>query len=179
MKAPTAIMTRAIEIGFHSFIGLRVKALTRVPAAVAISMTTNRPCICCGTSPICCRKPTAPVVCSDNTIRTSRIASRSRTRSRPASHLRSISGLVRLYSIRTAAVSSTIAPARAQPIHAASVHQTMRPRPSTAVSRATPGANRAKVTKSSFSNTRTRCDGGILRAKTAGRATSTSPSSNM
>ncbi|MNE29710.1 hypothetical protein D3C80_1232010 [compost metagenome] len=97
----------------------------------------------------------------------------------PASHFRSISGLARLYSMMTAAVSSTRAPIRARPIHGASVHQTMRPRPRTAVSKATPGANRAKVTKSSFSKALTRCDGGIFRAKTAGRAISTSPRSNM
>ncbi|MNS40930.1 hypothetical protein D3C72_732670 [compost metagenome] len=97
----------------------------------------------------------------------------------PASHFRSISGLARLYSMTMAAVSSTRAPTRAQPIQAASVHQTIRPSPSTAVSRAIPGANRAKVTKSSFSKVLIRCDGGIFSAKTAGRAISTSPRSNI
>ncbi|MNN12832.1 hypothetical protein D3C81_1258400 [compost metagenome] len=168
-----------MEMGFHSFIGFRVRALVSVPAAVASSMTQNRPCIWSMPRPICCRKPTAPVVCSDRTIRTSRMASSSRTMSPPASHFRSISGLARLYSITAAAVSRIRAPTRAQPIHAASVHQTMRPRPRTAVSRAIPGANRAKVTKSSFSKVLTRCDGGIFRAKTAGRAINTSPRSNI
>ena len=88
-----------------------------------------------------------------------------------------ISGRARPCSIANAASSRGTAPARLQPTQRASAHQTIRPSPSTAASRAAPVANNAKVTKSSGSNAFCRCVGGSGSAAIAASDSSASPSS--
>jgi hypothetical protein len=84
-------------------------------------------------------------------------------------------GLTRLCSIAIAAANIAIAATSAQPIHAACVHHTIRPSPSTAATSAIAPPNRAKVTKSSGSNALVRSAGGNRTRATAASDSSASP----
>ena len=122
--------------------------------------------------------PTAPVDCSDSTMRISTTANARRIIT-PLPSQRVISiGLLRLCSMASPAMISTREQAEATPIHGASSHQSIRPKDSTAQSKATPLARMAKVRKSSFSKVLKRSPGGSLSRNTQPRQISARPSSN-
>jgi len=125
-----------------------------------------------------CMNPTAPVDCSDSTMRI-RITASARRIMVPLPSQRVINiGLARLCSMARPAMINTREQADAIPIHGASSHQSMRPRDSTAQSNATPVARMPKVRKSSFSKVLKRSPGGNLSKNTQPRQISAIPNSN-
>ncbi|VVN45549.1 hypothetical protein PS663_05778 [Pseudomonas fluorescens] len=125
-----------------------------------------------------CMNPTAPVDCSESTMRIRTTASARRIITPLPSQRVINSGLARLCSMARPAMISTREHAEATPIHGASSHQSMRPKDSTAQSRATPVARMAKVRKSSFSKVLKRSPGGSLSRNTQPRQISAMPNSN-
>ncbi len=179
IQAPSAISSSAMTCGAIRCFTLTVRADTTMPATVAASTHRNSDCIWLLSSPTARRKPTAPTLCSDSTMRTSSSDSATRRMLRLVSQRRLSSGFARLCSTHIAAASRKIDTASATPIHACSVHQKMRPNVSTMHSSAMPGANNANVTKSVGRNALIRSPGGNLSSSTAPSDTSARPSSNM
>src|SRR5471032_3016326 len=107
-----------------------------------------------------CMKPTAPVDCSDNTMRINTTARARRIITPLPSQLVINNGLARLCSMARPAMINTREQADATPIHGASSHQSIRPSDNTAQSSATPVARMPKVRKSSFSKVLKRSPGG-------------------
>ena len=176
-KLPTAMQASATTMGVPSFWGSMVKALTAMPATVASVTQANRPTSWSLPTPSVVSRPTTPKLCSDSSSRISVATSAKRTMSPLPSQRVLSSGLARLCSITIATDSSAMAPHSAQPSQGTSVHQRMRPWPSTAHSSAMPGANSAKVTRSSFSKTLMRSLGGSRNSATAASDSTARPSS--
>ena len=177
IRAPAAISSSANISERCSVFGLIVSALTTRPATLPSSTTMNRFCIWSVFKPSACRKPTAPVD-SDSTMRNSSTDKNSLAILPVVSQRVLSSGRARLCSMASEAAISTMEHARHTPTHSDSIHHAVRPCASTAHSRATPGANRMKVRKSSGSNVCTRSPGGSFRASTQPSASRASPSSN-
>ena len=125
-----------------------VRALVARPVAAPSSMIQYRLRICSLLMFRACRKPTAPVDCSDVTMRISTTHKASRTTAPLPSQRVINNGLVRLCSMARPEHTRAMEDARATPIQGASSHQSMRPSESTAQSRAVPLAISEKVRKS-------------------------------
>ncbi len=178
MKAPVAMASSEMNSGITRWLGLMVRALLARPATAPSSMTAYSVRICSLPMFSACRKPTAPVDCSEVTMRIS-TTHRARRMIAPLPSQRVISsGFWRLCSMARPLKISAIEAASAMPIQGASSHQSIRPSDSTAHSRAVPLAISEKVRKSSGSKVLKRSPGGSLSISTQPSAASARPSSN-
>jgi len=178
MNAPVAIANNEMNSGITRCLGSMVNALVARPATAPSSMIQYSERICSLPMFSSCRKPTAPVDCSEVTMRI-RMTHRPRRMIAPLPSQRVISsGFWRLCSIARPVKIKAIEAARATPIQGASSHQSIRPSDSAAHNRATPLAIKVKVRKSSGSNVLKRSPGGSLSSNTQPSAASARPSSN-
>ncbi|MNH11178.1 hypothetical protein D3C79_706860 [compost metagenome] len=178
MNAPVAMASNEMNSGITRWLGLMVSALLARPATAPSSITQYSVRICSLPMFSTCRKPTAPVDCSEVTMRI-RITHKPRRMIAPLpSHRVISSGFWRLCSMARPLKTRAIDAARATPIHGASSHHSMRPSDRAAHSRAVPLAIRVKVRKSSGSKVLKRSPGGSLSSRTQPSAASARPSSN-
>ncbi|MNE35599.1 hypothetical protein D3C80_1293700 [compost metagenome] len=178
MKAPAAMASSETNSGITKWLGLMVRALLARPVTAPNSMIQYSVRICSLPMFSACRKPTAPVDCSEVTMRIS-TTHRARRMMAPLPNQWVINkGLRRLCSMARPLKTSAIDAASATPIHGASSHQSMRPSDSTAQSSAVPLAIKVKVRKSRGSNVLKRSPGGNFSSSTQPSAVSARPSSN-